>query len=119
MKTVDVLIAAREILASGKWGKGRFFEPLTGYYCAAGALHRACGAKVWGGNFSSPNPKLTCRAFAYLGFAARDFGDIMCFNDRIDTTIDHVLKLYDIAIANARRRHSFTGRKLTIKDLSA
>jgi len=92
----EALVAARNFLIRHKWGKGEFHDPITGAYCALGALsvvtwdaeyeyyigaHRALNACVPAMEFHGATP-------------------IVYLNDLESTKKKDIIAVYDCAIAS-------------------
>lgn len=111
---VNILTKAREIVANG-WYQGYFRSPGGGCFCAMGALSLAA---TNGEAYSRPPfyanryGNVAERALFFLRNAvtgkipteAYGWHDIVAFNDSEKTQKRDVLKAFDVAICNARRR---------------
>lgn len=120
MNAVDILVAARDIIANGRWKQGSF----CGYtlredgevdwekgpcYCAVGALNEAAEKPVGVAPTATSSPKYPHgRAAFFLANAitgrSGDVADVIAFNDRPGRTREEVVKAFDVAISNCRRR---------------
>ncbi len=119
MKTVDVLIKAREYIASG-WRRGAYCDWGEAgengcCYCALGAIGMAQPGIY-------PSPRLhdgtvrrypeSTRAYEYLMrvvYTEHRVG-VSLWNDAPGRTVGEVLAAFDQAIKNAKRRH-INGRR--------
>ena len=117
MKTVDVLIKAREYIVSG-WGQGAYCnradekDEKDCYCCALGAIGMATPGCYPNVRASKKYPENTPAA-RYLNQVVSPDRLGMCiaaWNDAPCRTLDEVLKAFDKAIANAKRRHINGGR---------
>lgn len=97
MKTVDILIKAKNIIETFGFTKHTFGSEESGF-CAIGAL-----------NHLSVPSKRYWTAMRYLSHAVQNRtgnGSIALFNDSPVTSKEDVLDLFAAAIKNAKRRHS-------------
>lgn len=100
--TYDFLVDARRMIARG-WCQG-VTKDCFGRVCALGAMWNTEGL-----------PLVAQKAEKYLRAALPfTYTHVARFNDSPCTQKSDVLALYDVAIANAKRRH-INGRKLVLK----
>ncbi len=111
MKTVDVLVQARELIAAGGLAKLNFEQ--RGAYCTLGAIRRIIGPieSFW---YSDTRPGRYLRAAIAENGYDRSLG-IPSWNDAPSRTKEEVLAVYDTAIKNARRRHIRGDRQKAVK----
>lgn len=117
MKTLEMLIQARELIVQKEWAKGCYARDFNGReideespleeigsFCTLGALERArCNAFLETGTWSTANLSWS-RAqrqleIAISGDSARHDFDVALWNDEVCQSKEEVLAAYDKAIA--------------------
>src|SRR4051812_6916470 len=110
MKTVDVLIKARELVMTG-WTQNRYCSTGKTCFCALGAIGMVCPGTYPGvdaaedkdGKSNYPEGTLAAKYLA-AALPVGNFG-VASWNDAPGRTVGEVVQVFNRAIANARRRH--------------
>lgn len=99
----EVLVRARNLLATGRWCKG-ILEDSNDHVCALGAIRNAARAEAMFNG--APYAAVRDAAADQLAAQLPDvFYRVEHFNDDDGTTLDDVLTLYDKALADLGRAH--------------
>lgn len=114
MRAVDVLIRAKELISNpNAWIKGAYCNNEQTQFCAHGAIRAASNEAPQVVSYPIPKDTPSSRAAAYFTAAAGEY--LERFNDyekmswkssaRKTTTHADVMAVFDMAIADAKRRH--------------
>jgi hypothetical protein len=101
----EVLVRARNLLATGRWCKG-VFEDSDDNMCTLGAIRNAARAETL--FFGAPYESVEYAAVVQLAAHLPASYSVAGFNDDEDTTLQDVLTLFDKALADLGRAHEVT-----------